>query len=167
MIPRKIIHRLRGYIVFLLYKLIFGSRLMFRTLPSVRKNLNIMIGDKGKLKIGSGCFFNNNCSLDSLGNIEIGNDCLFGENVCVYDHNHLFSNPSALIKDQGYEIGEVIVGNNCWLGSNVTLLKGANIGDNCVIGAGCVISCEIPADSIVTNYRNLKIRPINYGGREA
>lgn len=165
MIPRKIINRVRGYIVCLFYKLLFGSRLQFKTFPSLRKNCNIMIGSKGQLKIGDGCFFNNNCSLNSLGSIEIGNDCLFGENVCVYDHNHSFTCSDIPINDQGYEIGSVIVGNNCWLGSNVVLLKGASIGDNCVIGAGCVVSCNIPSNSIVTTSRDLKVRSIKYRGR--
>lgn len=54
------------------------------------------------------------------------------------------------------------MGNNCWIGSNSILLKNTNIGDNCVIGAGCIISGTIPSNSLVTNDRSLKIEPINF-----
>ena len=43
----------------------------------------------------------------------------------------------------------IIIGNNCWIASNVVILKGTKIGNNCVIGAGCIVSGIIPDNSIV------------------
>lgn len=44
--------------------------------------------------------------------------------------------------------GKVIIGNNVWLGENVTILKGVEIGDNVIIGAGSIVTKSIPSDSI-------------------
>ena len=40
---------------------------------------------------------------------------------------------------QGYSKGPIKIGSDCWIGSNVTILKGVNIGDNVIIGAGSII----------------------------
>lgn len=93
--------------------------------------------------------------------ISIGEGCIFGENVKIYDHNHNFADTEAKIKDQGYTVAPVHIGNRCWFGSNTVILKGTCIGNNCVIGAGCVISQDIPDDSIVTSDRQLKIEKIH------
>lgn len=64
----------------------------------------------------------------------------------------------------GYTTGNVTIGNRCWIGSNVVILKGANIGDNCVIGAGCIISGNIESGTLVkpsTNNVVEKIKPVN------
>ena len=52
------------------------------------------------------------------------------------------------------------IGKKCWISSDVIILKGVSIGDNCVIGAGCIIKDDIPSKSIVTLQNNLKIRHI-------
>lgn len=66
----------------------------------------------------------------------------------IYDHNHRF-NQHIEIKQQGFSNGSVIIGQHCWMGSNVMILKNTVIGDNCVIGAGTVVSGTIPSNSIV------------------
>jgi acetyltransferase-like isoleucine patch superfamily enzyme len=121
----------------------------------------ILIGHSGKITIGENCFFNNRCSINCLGSIEIGNDNQFGENVLFYDHNHQHGNVTQLISQQGYSIGKIVIGNNCWIGSNVIILKDVSIGDNTVIGAGCIIHKSIPANSIVMNQQNLIIKARN------
>lgn len=137
-------------------KLFFGKNIYWRS------NFIVRVGKKAFLKIGDNVFFNDNCSLNCLGTIKIGCNTLFGENVKLYDHNHNFKYKDKLISRQGYKIGKIKVGDNCWIGSNVILLKGAEVGDNVVIGAGCIISTKIPSDSIVTANRNIKVEKIKY-----
>lgn len=108
-----------------------------------------MIGKHGKVILGENCFFNHDCSLNCLEHIEIGKGCLFGENVKIYDHNHRFSDISKPIKEQGYVTEKVRIGQHCWIGSNVVILKGATIGDNCVVGAGCVVCTKIEDGMII------------------
>ena len=110
-----------------------------------------MISKKGYIEIGDKCFFNNGCSLNANKYIHIGEGTIFGENVKVYDHNHRFRDFSKPIKEQGFSDGEVVIGKHCWIGSNVALLKNTHIGDNCVIGAGCVVDGEIQDNTLVKN----------------
>lgn len=127
-----------------------------------RKGFSLGIEDQGHIEIGDDCFFNNYCSIVSQGNVKIGDGSIFGENVKIYDHNHRFNDLTKPIKVQGYSVGTVEIGKHCWIGSNVTILKGAKIGDNCVIGAGSIINGIIESGMIVkpsNKYEKIKIVP--------
>ena len=54
----------------------------------------------------------------------------------------------------------VTIGNNVWFGANVTVCGGVTIGDNCVIGAGSVVTRDIPAGSLAAGVPCKVIRPI-------
>ncbi len=127
----------------------------------VRDNFHITLGHEGKLRIGERCFFSNDSSVNCLGDITIGNDCQFGEQVLLYDHNHKFKSTDLVISEQGYNIGSIRIGNNCWIGSQVVILKDVVIGDNVVIGAGCVIHQSIPSGTVVYHQQNLVSKPNN------
>lgn len=131
------------------FKLNYGDRIKLSSDLLFRKGFKLLVMENGNLEIGTGCFFNYNCSISCLGDISIGNDSIFGENVKFYDHNHRFNDPEVLIKDQDYKIGTIKIGNNCWIGSNVTILKDVTIGDNVVIGANCLIHKSIPSNTLV------------------
>lgn len=118
----------------------------------------IVAGTRAKLSIGKGTYFNTGCVVSSMKEINIGDNCMFGPNVMIFDNNHKFD------KDNGvsYEhtCDSITIGNNCWIASNVMIQKGSNIGDNCVIGAGCVIKHNIPSGSIVTSHVEQHIHKI-------
>jgi acetyltransferase-like isoleucine patch superfamily enzyme len=116
----------------------------------------------GILVIGENVFFNNHCSINCMKGITIGDNNQFGENVSIYDHNHKYNDPSKLISGQGYSKEKISIGNNCWISSNVIILKGVSIGDNVVIGAGCIIHRSVPSHSLVINKQELEIRPIDF-----
>ena len=98
---------------------------------------------------------NRYCMISCHGKVTIGNNCMFGPGVRIFDNNHRFSKDKGVSAD--LKIGEITIGDNCWIASNVILLKGAEIGDNCVIGAGCIIDRNIPANSLVRNSQQLII----------
>ena len=141
----------------LYYRIVFGSRFYSGRNFQFRKGFTLLIDKKGKVKIGDNVFFNNYCTICVLEKLTIGDGTIFGENVKIYDHNHIYSNPDMPIKQQGYTSAPIHIGKHCWIGSNVTILKGVTIGDNCVIGAGCVIFKDVPANSVVINKQNLEI----------
>lgn len=111
-----------------------------------------------EVKISDNVSFNNYCSVCAFKEITIGEGTIFGENVKIYDHNHIYKDPTIAIKHQGYTSAPIHIGKHCWIGSNVTILKGVKIGDNCVIGAGCVIYKDVSANSVVINKQNLVIK---------
>ena len=87
--------------------------------------------------------------------VEIGSGCKFGPNVKIFDNNHKFDKEYGVSNEHTYD--EIKIGENCWIAANVVILKGTSIGKNSVVGAGCVISGNIPEASIVTQNRKLEI----------
>ena len=134
-----------------IYKIIYGKRLSMPTNCSFRSGFHLVIESSGRLCIGNNCFFNNYCTLASRDGITIGEGQIFGENVKVYDHNHCYKDVNVPIKYQGYTEAPIIIGKHCWVASNVVILKCVTIGDNCVIGAGCVVYKDVPDGTIMIN----------------
>lgn len=135
-------------------KVTLGSKLNFRNY------IHILVDKKATLEIQNQVFMNNFCSVNCLEHIFIGENTLFGENVKLYDHNHVYTNEAPfLVQHQDFTTAPIHIGKNCWLGSNVVVLKGVTIGDNSIIGAGCVVYKDIPANSLVVNRQELHIKP--------
>lgn len=147
----KIKYHLSAIIKKLLLKVIFGKKVFFGKKSTFRKGFNLSIEGNGKVNIGKNVFFNNYCSVNALCKIEIGDNTIFGENIKIYDHNHRFSSSGKKIMEQGYNMAPVIIGKDCWISSNVVILKGVTIGDNVIIGAGCIVKEDIPSNVIVKN----------------
>lgn len=161
MIFLKVFWHLKALLKILFYKIIFFNKIKIGNNFTFRNNFSLL-ADGGKIIIGNNVFFNNNCSIVSHGKISIDDNCIFGENVKIYDNNHRFNNFNMNVKEQGFSIGEIKIGKNCWLANNVIVLKGAEIGDNVLIGAGCIIKEKIPSNTIVSMNCNLAKEPINY-----
>jgi len=123
----------------------------------LRNYVSIWVGKNAELKMGDNVFMNNFCSVNCLKLIEIGENAIFGEGVKVYDHNHAYShgNGELNVNRKEFTYGAVKIGKNCWLGTNVVVLKGVSIGDNSIIGAGCVIHKDVPANSVIVNQQDL------------
>lgn len=110
----------------------------------------------GKLILHDGVFINNSCSFNCMERIEIGAGTMMGEGVRFYDHDHIYT--AEKIEKWQWTSAPIIVGRDCWIGSNVTILKGVTIGDNTIIGAGCLIRNDVPANSVVYNDGNLVVK---------
>ena len=129
--------------------LIVGSNVICRNF----ENFHV---SSGKLILHDGVFINNSCSFNCMEKIEIGNGTMMGEGVRFYDHDHIYT--AEKIEKWQWTTAPIRVGKDCWIGSNVTILKGVTIGDNTIIGAGCLIRNDIPSNSVVYNDGNLCIK---------
>lgn len=132
-----------------------SSRVNIGAAVQFRDGCQIRTGMNGTLTIGNRVFFNNYCSITCFHSVTIGDDCQFGEGVKFYDHNHQYKATDRPINQQGYSTGSIRIGNNCWFGSDVIVLKDVEIGDNVVIGAGCVIHQSVPSGSVIINKQQL------------
>ena len=110
----------------------------------------------GKLILHDGVFINNSCSFNCMERIEIGAGTMMGEGVRFYDHDHVYT--AEKIEKWQWTTAPIRVGRDCWIGSNVTILKGVTIGDNTIIGAGCLVRNDISANSVVYNDGNLCVK---------
>ena len=120
------------------------------------RNFEIFHVSSGKLILHDGVFVNNSCSFNCMERIEVGNGTMMGEGVRFYDHDHVYT--AEKIEKWQWTTAPIRVGRDCWIGSNVTILKGVTIGDNTIIGAGCLIRNDIPANSVVYNDGNLVVK---------
>jgi galactoside O-acetyltransferase len=95
---------------------------------------------------GSGIYCNSNLTLVDDAEIYVGDDCMFAPNVVIATAGHPIL---PILRSHNYEYSvPVRIGKNVWIGSGVQVLPGATIGDNSVIGAGSVVTGDIPANVI-------------------
>ncbi len=105
---------------------------------------NIFCGFGFNIEAGDRLFVNNNCVFVDPGKITFGNDVMIGPQCGFYTALHPLD---AKMRIAGYEMAyPITVGNNVWFGGHVTVLPGVTIGDNTVIGAGSVVTRDIPAN---------------------
>lgn len=127
---------------------------------NVRLNSNTFVcADGGKIIIGDNVSINRNTCIVSRQRIIIGAGTSIGPNVIIYDHDHLIDKKG--FKKEDFVIDKVDIGENVWIAGNVCILKGSRIGNNCVIGAGCVVKGEIEEGTILTDVREHRYISIN------
>ena len=114
--------------------------------------------------VGRNFFANYNCCFLDVGKITFGDNCLLGPNVCISTAGHPV-HPAA--RNTLYEYGiDITVGNSVWIGANAVICPGVTIGDCCVIGAGSVVTRDIPAWSVAAGNPCRVIRAITEEDRE-
>lgn len=118
----------------------------------------IIVGENAELSVGNGVYFNEGAMVSCKERVVIGDGCKFGPNVKVFDNDHCFNTEEGVADN--YKAAPIVIGERCWLASNVVVLRGANIGDHCVIGANCVVKGVIPPGSVVTQNGGLTICPM-------
>lgn len=116
-------------------------------------------GDLGKgLEIGHNSSIGPYGYVGCSGKIKIGNNVMFGPKCSLFAENHNFNDNLQSIKNQGVNQKGIIVEDDCWIGSNVIILDGVKIGKGSVIGAGTVITNDVPSGSIVIDKKDKRIR---------
>ena len=116
---------------------------------------NMIIGDD--VYIGS-----NACMQSEHGMIYIGNHVMFGPGVHIHGGNHKIREVGKLLKHTSDKLpgedGKVIIEDDCWIGANAMILAGVTIGTGSVIGAGAIVTKNIPSYSVYTGVPNIKLR---------
>ena len=136
-------------------KLILGKK--FRT----RNNVSFRIYNKGIVKIGDNCFFNDGCSINCQKNIEIGKNVIFGQNVMIFDHDHDYRNNM-----NNFIRKDIKIGNNVWIGANCIILKGVTIGDNVVIAANTVVKKDIDNNKLIYEKLSYEEKGVENGNKK-
>lgn len=108
---------------------------------------------------GNGVYANFNLTMVDDCDIFVGNNVLFGPNVTVSAGTHPI-HPELRSKQAQYNI-PIHIGNNVWIGANSVILPGVNIGDNSVIGAGSVVTKDIPSNVVAVGNPCRVLREIN------
>lgn len=94
------------------------------------------------IEVGKNFFANYNCTIIDVAKVIIGDNCQMAPNVAIYTAGHPVHPDS---RNSMYEYGVgVTIGDNVWIGGNTVILPGVHIGCNTVIGAGSVVTKDIP-----------------------
>ena len=94
------------------------------------------------IHVGKNFFANYNCTIIDVAKVIIGDNCQMAPNVAIYTAGHPIYPDT---RNTAWEYGkEVRIGDNVWIGGNTVICPGVTIGDCCVIGAGSVVTKDIP-----------------------
>ncbi len=140
-----------------------GKKVRLFGKPSVEINGTLRIGDRvrlistvaklelavagGILEICDGAYINYGCSIAAHKLVRIGPNCRIGTYVMIIDNNFHHLEPE--LRDEMPESAPVILEQNVWLGGRVIVLPGVTIGAGSAVGAGSVVTRDIPPRTLV------------------
>lgn len=112
------------------------------------------------IHVGEKVYFNFNCVVLDVNKISIGSRTLFGPNVQIYTATHPMDHK---IRAENLEMGKpVSIGSDVFVGGGVIICPGVTIGDRCVIGAGSVVTRDIPADTFAVGNPCKEVRKLDH-----
>src|SRR3954466_2595653 len=104
---------------------------------------------EGEVRIGAKTVLGQECTISSFQHVSIGRECILADRVMLIDFDHGVVEVERPIRAQGIYKRDVRVGHNVWVGYGACFLRGATVGDNCVIGTNTVITKDMPANAVV------------------
>lgn len=135
-----------------------------RFVENCGKNVNFECGAKfdPELSIGDNSGVGVNCVVS--GRTFIGNDVMMGPDCIMYSYSHAHDRLDIPMDQQGFEEPTPIhIGNDVWIGARVIILPGVTVGDHVIIGAGSVVTKDIPDYALVGGVPAKIIRMRNEG----
>ena len=127
-----------------------GDGVDFRPPITIDYGMRLIVGDR--------TFINADFMIIGGGMVTIGEDCLIGPRCAIYTPNHA---EDVVRRREGWELPlPVTIGDNVWLGGSVTVLPGVTIGSDAIIGAGSVVTRDIPAGVVAAGNPCRVIRPV-------
>lgn len=143
---------------------------LYSKMKKVGKNIHICrnysISSLGNIELGSHIWIGENFYAKGEGGIKIGSGTIISRNVEIWTSNHNYDSLDLMTipYDKRFIYKPVYIEENVWIGSRVIILPGIKIGEGSVIGAGAVVSKDIPPYAVVggnpakvLKYRNIEI----------
>jgi galactoside O-acetyltransferase len=122
---------------------------------------------RGECVIGEGTSINANVHIGAAdGRIDIGRKVLIGPNCVLRAADHEFADSRRAISEQGHRPGEIVLEDDVWLGANVVVTRNVRIGAGAVVGAGSVVTSDIPPYAMAAGVpaRVIRMRDVTGNG---
>ncbi|WP_455683459.1 sugar O-acetyltransferase [Thomasclavelia sp.] len=120
------------------------EELFGRSLKEVRILTPFICDFGNRIKFGKNVFINHSAILSASGGIEFEDGVMIAPGVRIATINHDMNERHSI-----YTYGKVIIKKNAWIGMNVTICPGVTIGEYAVVGAGAVVTKDVPDNAIV------------------
>jgi acetyltransferase-like isoleucine patch superfamily enzyme len=104
---------------------------------------------EGVCEIGAKTVMGQECTISAFQHVSIGRECVIADRVMLIDFDHGVTEVERPIRAQGIYKRDVRVGSNNWIGYGACILRGATVGDNCVIGSNTVVTKDVKSNSVV------------------
>lgn len=136
----------------------FGRNLELQIAPGARLRLGgfVWVGDgtkirchEGEVIIGEKTVLGQECTISAYRHVRIGEQCVVADRAMFIDFDHGIVEVERPIRVQGIYMRDVDVGSNVWIGYGACVLRGAQVGDNSVLGTYSVVTRDVPANAVV------------------
>jgi len=127
---------------------------IFQRILRLNSDIPFQVHFTSTVILGKGIFIGRNvwksfalsggCYIQGGNSIYIGDDTIFAPGVKIVSANHDMKNNMAWANG-----GPIIIGSRCWIGANAVILPGVKIGDECVVGAGAVVTKSFSSKSVI------------------
>lgn len=128
----------------------------------------VIIGPGSSLEIGDSTYVGRYCEISSNADSRIGRRCAIAAFCAIIDTDHVYQDPRRPIAAQGAKSAAVHVEDDVWLGYRTTVLKGTRLGRHSVVGAGGVVTRDVPPLSVAVGVPARVIKtiegPTRHGG---
>lgn len=150
-------------------KAFISSKARLDVLPSKAFEIgaNSLIEDFSVINNGVGAVHIGTNSVIGLHNVLIGplrieDNVILAQNIVISALNHKYENPNIAIKEQGVETFPILVESGVWIGANVVITAGVKIGKQSIVGAGSVVTKDIPAYCVAVGNPARIVRKYNF-----
>ena len=99
------------------------------------------------------------CYLDATGGLTIGHDVSIAHGATILTTEHDYTQPGVMIRDAPVTRAAVTIGDDVWIGAGVRILAGVRIGDHAVVGAGAVVTRDVPTRQVVAGVPARMLKP--------
>lgn len=112
------------------------------------KEYAVLNANQGKIILGERCWMGPHCLIYGNGDVTIGNDVLIAAHTTINSISHVALRTDVPMSSQGIHCDPVVIEDDVWIGLNCTILQGVTVGKGSIIGAGAVVTRDIPPYSI-------------------